>query len=364
MIRLLAAFLLCQLLCDGHIVYRRDPLDGALDATVIAIVSLQPSGAFRAEKVFLGDVASGDLLFLPGFKLTVEDRSALIAGVDREEPIYRNTRVLVFLKPASANTIDSARLGRWMVAGFGNCYFWSHDANQTSALESMASSVLALRQSWQAARDLPDEQKRVEALWPYLWDGHCYRQTEAALQEIGPVAGDYLAEQLDGMTYRQKDVFLSHFASYGSTRLHTALIHELKKQQAAWEDLVRRHGRFATFDQIDRPGRMRYSVRRPQDSEADEADDIYGVLYQGFVGLGNFHDRNDLPFLRESALWAVKYRFKQVDDAALDAFTKLPDAANLPVIEAIQKEYSKKPFVGNKLDASAVATALDANRRR
>jgi hypothetical protein len=109
---------------------------------------------------------------------------------------------------------------------------------------------------------------------------------------------------------------------------------------------------------------MRYNPRRPQDAEANAADDIYGVLYQGFVGLGSFNDRNDLTFTRESALWAVKNRFKQLDDAALDALAKLPDKENLPVIHAIWDEFSKNPFVGNALNPSLVTKALDANRVR
>ena len=362
---LLAAFAF-QLICGAKIIPRRDPLDGALDATVIAIMSHQSSDKFRVEDVFLGEVAKGQQLSLPGFKLAIDDTSTFVAGVERIEPIYPNTRILVFLKPALASVTVGKQLGEWAIAGFGNCYFWSHDPSQISSLRSTAIEALSLRQSWEAARDLPDERERVEALWPYLWNdnGRCYKQTEAALQKIGPVAGDYIAEQLDGMTYRQKDAFLNHFAIYRSPRLHAALIGELKKQEMAWEQLLLRHGRFETYDEISPPGRMRYNPRRPQDAEANTADDIYGVLYQGFVGLGSFNDRNDLTFTRESALWAVKNRFKQLDDAALDALAKLPDKENLPVIHAIWDEFSKNPFVGNALNPSLVTKALDANRVR
>jgi len=279
------------------------------DATVIAIISQQSSDTFRVEDVFLGEVAKGQLLSLPGFTLAIEDRSTFIAGVERIEPIYPNTRILVFLKPALASARVGEQFGEWAIAGFGNCYFWSHDPSQISSLRSMAIQALSLRQSWEAARDLPDERERVEALWPYLWNdnGRCYKQTEAALQKVGPVAGDYIAEQLDGMTYRQKDVFLNHFGTYGSPRLHAALISELKKQEMAWEELLRRRGRFETYDEVSPPGRMRYYPRRPQDADANKADDIYGVLYQGFVGLGGFNDRDER---QSKALSGVAKRVK------------------------------------------------------
>jgi hypothetical protein len=84
-------------------------------------------------------------------------------------------------------------------------------------------------------------------------------------------------------------------------------------------------------------------------SNFEGESDIYGVLYQSFTGLAGFRDRNDLPFIREAALWGLKYRFKQLDDAALGAFAEMPDKDNLAVIEAIWNGYSTKPFVGNEL---------------
>jgi hypothetical protein len=344
--------------CNAKIIPKRDPLDGALDATLIVIMKQQSPDTFRVEESFLGGVGIGDLLLLPDFRLVVEDRSTLIVGMERIEPIHTDTRILVFLKPAKSGT------QRWDVAGFGNCYFWTHDPGELDSLRAMAVSALDLRRSWEAARDLPDTRQRIEALWPYLWNhnGSCYNQTKAVLREAGSVAGDYIAGQLNGMTYRQKDVFLTEFGEYQSERLHSALIHELKTQETAWEKLVRRRAKFEHYDEVVPPGRMHYSIRRPQDAEADEAEDIYGVLYQGFTGLSGFHDRNDLPFIRESALWGVRYRFKQLDDAALESFGKMPDKGNLPVIEAIWKEYSERPFRGNELTPFDVIRALKEHR--
>jgi hypothetical protein len=93
---LLVALSLCP--CDGKIIPRRDPLDAALDSTVIVIMKQQSQGSFQVEEVFLGNVAKGQTLLLPGFSLAVEDTSALIIGVERIEPIRSSTRILVFLK--------------------------------------------------------------------------------------------------------------------------------------------------------------------------------------------------------------------------------------------------------------------------
>jgi hypothetical protein len=342
--------------CNAKLIPRRDPLDGALDATLIAIIKQQSPDTFRIEESFLGDIGVGELLALPGFSLVVQDFSVPVAGVERIEPIHHDTRILVFLKPA--------KNGTWDVAGFGNCYFWSHNPGKLDSLRAMGVSALNLRRSWETARGLRDQRQRVEALWPFLWshNGSCLKQTKAALRDAGSIAGDYIAEQLPRMTYQQKILLLKDFGEYHSEPLHVALISELKGQKAAWEKLLNRRGEFAGYGAVDPPERAHYSVRRPQDAEADEAEDIYGVLFYGFEGLAGFRDRNDLPFIRESALWGVKYRFKQLDDAALGALREMPDQANIPVIEAIWKEYSKKPWIGNELAPFDVMLTLKAHR--
>jgi hypothetical protein len=189
--------------CDAKIIPRRDPLDAALDSTVIVIMRQQSQDAFQLEEVFLGDVGKGQTLLLPGFKLAVEDTSSVVVGQERIEPIQNSTRILVFLKPASTVPPTWQRFGQWTVAGFGNCYFWSHDPGNLDALRAKAKQALALRSSWEAARTLPDKQQRAAALWPYLWDygGSCYKQTEGALQEIGAIAGDYIAGRLESVSW-------------------------------------------------------------------------------------------------------------------------------------------------------------------
>jgi hypothetical protein len=362
---LFLAVFLSQLTCNAKIIPRRDPLDGALDASVIVIVKQQSPGLFRVEEAFLGDIATGQSLALPGFQMVVADTSALVAGVDRVEPITENTRILIFLKPA-ADAPPGGRLNdEWAVAGFGNCYFWSHEPGKLESLRSMANDALVLRRSWQAARDLPDKRQRVEALWPYLWDhnGCCYSQTEAELQKTGPIAGDYIAEQLASITDWHRVSLLVGLGKYGSSRLHEALISKLKKQRAAWEELLRRRGGYATYmEVVDPPGWATSYHSRSEHSEVDEARDIHGILYYGLAGLAGFEDRADLPFIRESALWGVKYRFKQLGDAALQAFYKMPDQANVPVIQAIWDEFSKRPFKGNELQPYDVVRCLVSHR--
>ena len=343
--------------CAAKLIPRRDPHDGALDATLIVIMKPQSADTFVVEETFLGSAALGDSLWLPGFQLVVEDTSQFIAGRERSEPIQSNTRILVFLKP-SKNAYQT-----WEVAGLGNCYFWSHDPHQLAPLREMARRALDLRASWNAAHDLTDERQRVEALWPYLWNynGACQKKTLSALKAAGPAAGDFIAAKLLDLDTNQQEVLLWDAAAYRSQVLHAGIVKLLQSRIAAWGELLARRGGFATYDQVD-PPRMRYFPRRPQDAGADEADDLYGVLYNGFVALAGFRDRADLRFIRESATWALKYRFKQVDDAVLGAFQDMPDKENLPIIKAIWEEYSQRPFAGNELHPFDLMKALDAHR--
>jgi hypothetical protein len=58
----------------------------------------------------------------------------------------------------------------------------------------------------------------------------------------------------------------------------------------------------------------------------------------------------------------LKYRFKQLDDAALGAFAEMPEKENLGIIEAIWNSYSTKPFVGNELHHSDIIRMLSTHR--
>jgi hypothetical protein len=98
------AVLFASLPCDAKVIPRRDPLDGAIDATLIAIVKQQSPDTFRIEETFPGSASVGDILLLPGFRLAVEDTSVFIRGMESIEPIYNTTRILLFLKPAKSGT--------------------------------------------------------------------------------------------------------------------------------------------------------------------------------------------------------------------------------------------------------------------
>src|ERR1035438_3316927 len=87
-------FSLSELPGVAKIIPRRDPLDAALDSTVIVIMKEQSQDRFEVEEVFLGDVVKGQILVLPAFKLIVEDRSSFISGIERVESISDNTRIL------------------------------------------------------------------------------------------------------------------------------------------------------------------------------------------------------------------------------------------------------------------------------
>jgi hypothetical protein len=58
----------------------------------------------------------------------------------------------------------------------------------------------------------------------------------------------------------------------------------------------------------------------------------------------------------------IQRRFKQLDDAALEAFGAMPERENLPSIEGIWGEYSRRPFVGNALQPYNVIKALNVHR--
>jgi hypothetical protein len=131
------------------------------------------------------------------------------------------------------------------------------------------------------------------------------------------------------------------------------------KQERLWGQLLSHRRGSDTLAQISPPQRMRYSSQRAEDLEADQADDISGEMYYGLSGLAKFEDRSDLPFIQETARWALKYRFKQTDDAALDAFRRMPARENVAIIGAIWEAYSKRPFSGNALQSYDVMRALE-----
>jgi len=339
------AFVVVLLLADvlhGRIVPARDPRDGVLDASLVVIVRQERKGLFRIEEVLLGEKTVGDTIKLPDFRLyTVQ-----MHGAEKVEPITEAARVLLFLK--SKDNDPEA----FEATQYGYCFLWVQDPAKVGELRGIAKKAVNLRRSWEKARGIVDETKRVKALWPYLWDhgGSFFRHTRKELQKTGTVAGEQIAERFPGMGHGHRMALLPELGACGGDRLHAVLIGHLKQQQKAYDAFLARHG----------PGAK--GIIEDWSHAPNEITDIWGELYYGLTGLAGFRDKTDLPFVRELALWAVDRRFKQTCDAALGAFGDMPERANLPVIEAIWKEFSARPYEGNPLSPFAVTRALRTHR--
>jgi hypothetical protein len=346
-IRFRSAFAAAMILPMAHRSYARlgpvrDPREGILDSSLVLIVSKARTNSFRVEEVVLGAKKIGDTISLPDLRLyTVH-----MYGPERVEPITPETRVLLFLK-SNEKAPDT-----FEVTHDGECFFWVQDVAKVGDLRRQAEDAVKLRRSWEQAKGIQDERKRVEALWPYLW-GHgvsFLRHTQKELQRMGAVAGDYIAERLPGMSPGERMTLLPELGAYGSERLHAALINYLQQQQKGYDAFLKNHG----------PDKK--SLIEDWNSAPNEIKDTWGQLYYGLTGLASFRDRRDLPFVRKLALWAIDYRFKQTCDAALGAFRDMPDKANLPVIDAIWKEFSTRPYKGNELSPFDVTRALSTHR--
>src|SRR5262249_18416229 len=148
--------------------------------------------------------SAGSAIKLPGFRLyTIQEY-----GPELVEPMTPDTRILLFLR---------SKKDGWEVTHYGYCFFWRQEPEKVKELREMADKAVSLRRSWEAARDTPDQQLRVEALWPYLWgQGVSFLQhTERELQKIGSRAGDYIAQQLEAMSHSQRMTILPNLGAYG-----------------------------------------------------------------------------------------------------------------------------------------------------
>lgn len=320
----------------------RDSREGVLDASLVVIVRKHQADDFRIEEVMLGPKKVGDLITVPNFRLyTVQER-----GPEKVEPITPQTRILLFLRP-KARVPDALE-----VTGCGYCFFWVHEPGNVAELRRIAEKAVGLRRSWEKARDIRDQQKRVEALWPYLWDhGRSFLEhSRKELQKTGAVAGDYIAERLPNLSHRQRMTLLPRLGAWGGERLHAAVIAHLKQQQKLFEAILVELGPNAR------------DLWEDWDKVPDTMKEAYGELYYGLTGLASFKDRKDLEFVRGLALWAVDRRCKDSCDAALAAFRAMPHDANLPVIEAIWREFSSKQYAGNKLLPFGVIRTLRAQK--
>ena len=184
----LLASLLSGEAVSGRIVPRRDARQGVLDAQLVVIVSQRAGEEYQIEEVFWGDARVGDSLLLPDFRLATKQGFS----PDLIDPISANTRILLFLrhKAGGSNT--------WEPTDHGYCYFWAQEPGRVFELRAIAQQAVGLRKRWEDAASIPDPQKRVEALWPFLrlmeYGPEFFRRTREELRRIGPVAGDYFAE--------------------------------------------------------------------------------------------------------------------------------------------------------------------------
>jgi hypothetical protein len=280
---------------------------------------------YRVGEVFLGNAKSGELLDLGDFELTIEQRD----GPELIAPITPAVPILLFLHhPKDSPT-------KWEPTYFRSSFFWVQDATQSNLLRRAAEHSVELRREWEKAASISDPKKRVAGLWPFLdmwkYGVSFLEHTESELQKASPESGEYFAERFDEMSPGDRGRLLGHAGRYGSEALQKKVRADLDHQRRVYEDFV------ATFGKV------------PKESDwnslPDTAKDASGELYYGLAGLASFVDRRDLPFIRNIALWSVKYHLEQTADAAVDAFRDMPDERNLPVIEAILKEYlpGKKP---------------------
>jgi len=325
---------------DGGVPPIRDARDGVLESSVIVIVQRAEGDLFRVDGVLLGEARVGDLIELPGFRLNKYGPF----GNKQEEPFTQGTVILLFLQPRQ----DAPK--EWVIACHGNCYFWVDDPLKASELEKMAKDAIVLRDNWEKAKAIADPSQRIEALWPYLWncgDGFA-AETKKALLEIGPLAGDYLAQRYRDLNHNNRMLHFRDVSSYGSQKLHDAILEILKQQMSRYEAFLKEHG----------PGSERF-IEDLNNGAPEGIKDVSGELYWGLAGLAGFKDEKDLPFIRELAKWSIRYRFKGACDAALGAFRGMPKQENLKIIEAIWKEFSTKPYHG---EICHVARALRTHK--
>ena len=328
--------------CEAREVPCRDPL-WLGDATLVAMVRPVSPDVFAVETVEWDEnrpaIKVGDTLKLPRFQLFTYQEWGPVSV----EPITPDTRILLYLKRDAK--------GNWAIEQNGYAFFWATKADDIETLRKQARQAIAMRSEWRRARDTSEVGARVRAVFPFLeiYGRRFNQMAQSTLQKTGARGGDYLAGKLATMNPRIRGTPLSHLAPYRSSKLHRALLRHLAGQQRKYETYLAARGpdEKKRIDDWDNAPRV--------------TTDIYGELYYGLEGLADFQDRNDLPFIRHLARWGVKYRFKQVGDAALHAFQTMPERANVPVIAAIWNEFSARPMHGNELMVSDVTRSLGAH---
>jgi len=294
-----------------------EPPVGVLDANVVVIVKQATTDFFEVEETFLGEINVADLIQLPDFRLA----TCQMYGPDIVDPITPSTRILLFLVKNEVG---------WSITFYGYCYFWVHSLDKVADLRKKATDALALRKSWEAARDLPDPLERVKALWSYLWDDeyqYFFEQTKKELQKAAPISGDFVASQFATLRSEQRARIIRDIGLFGGEQLHRAIIQFLTDQQSQYGKPATKDLQNATSDkdhQLQHTG-----VTRSTDGE----------LFYVLEGLANFKNPSDLPYIRELITWAATQRLEQTCRSALNIFHDYPDKNNLPVISTILEQF-------------------------
>lgn len=328
----------------GKLIPLRDAREGVLDAQLVAIVSHQTQDDYEIQEVFLGDGKPGDSLHIPGFKLITLQP----LGPDIIEPISPQTRILIFLKRKKDD------LNSWEPTAWGYCFFWVQDPGRVSQLRNIAQQAVQLRRQFEQAASIPDPQVRVEDLYPFLWDhgASFLEHTKEELLKAGPVAGDYIADRLESMTFSQRSSLIRVRCPCVGEKLHSALLRHLQIEQNLWDDYVKAHG----ADPRSSNALYLGSPEAVRDADSDMAYTIKGV--------GNYRDRADPPVIRRLALWAAQRDLSGICSYALGTFRDMPEPANLPVIAALWKESQVHPEYFNDTYHYDVGGALITHRFR
>ncbi|MBN1919480.1 MAG: hypothetical protein JW889_16405 [Verrucomicrobia bacterium] len=339
----------------------KDSRDGAFQSELIAIVSHTEGDAYRLEEVFLKpndalapDAAEageslgvGDAISLPGFELYSYDAWGF--GHDRvEHPITSDTRILLFLKRKEGD----ART--WEVAGYGYCFFWVDDPSNLDQLRREATTAVTLRTDWEEAAAIDDPRARVAALWPFLWNtgSTCFRVTLDEFAKAGEVAGDFVAERFPYFSSSERMSLMTSFGRFGGDKLHDVLVSHLESLRNLYPSYL--PGAEADVALSKDELRAKTTVRR----------EMSGELYYGAAGLAHFKRTSDLPFIRDLGVWAAKYGLGQTCEAVLSALQHMPNEQNVPLIEAIWREFNARAYEYNNLFPHAVTNALIAHRSR